>query len=481
MPYQGNNSATASAESTEVSSPPPRHGLVAVAGFSCLVVALQQTLVVPAVPGFPKILGHSPEAVAWLVTATLLTGAIATPIVARLSDMFGRRRMLVLSMLFVLVGSLLAPVAGLGTLVAGRALQGVGTALVPVAMAQMRDSLPARRVGPSLAVLSATLGIGGGIGIPLGGVILTTLSWQWLFWLSAVLSLVSIALIVRVVPRHEPAPAGRFDVGGAALLSIALVAFLLGLSQGGAWGWTSPLTLAALAVAVLAGLAWGRYELRHSSPLVDLRASARRPILFTNLASLALGTLMFANLLLTTSQLQGPTSENGFGWSARDAGLAMLPNAVAMFAVAPFTARLAERLGARAVLTVGASVTGLGYLLRIIVTPSAGMAVVWTTVVGIGVGIGYAALPMLITAHAPAREIGAANGLNALLRAIGTAIASAGVAGISTVMATEAHGAQVPTSTALLTVSACGVGFSLLTLVFSSLVSRRYRRVEVAR
>lgn len=316
--------------------------------------------------------------------------------------------------------------------------------------------------------------------MPLGGLILTTLSWQWLFWLSAALSVISIALITRVVPRHEPAASGRFDLIGSALLSVALLSFLLGLSQGGVWGWASGPTLGSFAVAVVMGLAWARCELRIAAPLVDLRASAKRPILFTNFASLTLGTLMFANLLLTTSQLQGPTVEDGFGWSERDARLAMLPNAVAMFAVAPFTARLAKQPGARSVLTVGASITGIGYLLRIIATPNAATAVVWTTVVGIGVGIGYAALPMLITAHAPAHEIGAANGLNALLRAIGTAIASAGVAGISTLLAAESGGAHVPSAEALLTVSVCGVIFSLFTLVFSFLARSVQDDAEVA-
>lgn len=140
------STSPATAADAAVGEPSTGTGIIVVAGFSCLVVALQQTLVVPAVPVLPGLLGVSPVAVSWLVTATLLTGAVATPIIARLSDMFGRKRMLILSMVFVLIGSVIAPLGGLGTLISGRALQGLGTALVPVAMAQMRDSLPARRV-----------------------------------------------------------------------------------------------------------------------------------------------------------------------------------------------------------------------------------------------------------------------------------------------------------------------------------------------
>ena len=162
--------------------------LIAVGGFSCLVVALQQTLVVPAVPVLPALLGTTPGVVSWIVTATLLTGAVATPIIGRLADLVGKRRMLLLSMAIVLAGSLLAPLGGVELVIVARALQGIGTALVPVAMAQLRDSLPAERLNGGLAVLSATLGIGGGVGIPLGGVLLQAFGWRSLFWCSATLT-----------------------------------------------------------------------------------------------------------------------------------------------------------------------------------------------------------------------------------------------------------------------------------------------------
>ncbi|MDR3084109.1 MAG: MFS transporter, partial [Streptomyces sp.] len=406
--------------------------LIAVAAFCCLVVALQQTLVVPAVPQFPRLLGTSAGLTSWLVTATLLTGAVTTAIFGRLSDLFSKRRIMIIAMSFVLAGSVLAPLGGIETLIAGRAMQGVGTALVPVAMAQMKDVLPGRRVGGALAVLSSTLGVGGSIGIPLGGVMLSALGWESMFWLSAALSVASIALIAVVLPRSRPSDdSGSFDLTGAVLLSVALLALLVGLSQGGTWGWGSVATFTTFGVGIVVTLGWGFLELRQASPVVDLRTSTARPLLFTNLASLVLGILMFTNLLLTTLRLQGAEAEGGFSWSASSAGLAMIPTALVMFAVAPLSAGIAQRFGPRSVLMVGAAVTAVGYGLGLVASLSAPLAIVWTTVISAGVGIGYAALPMLVVRYAPDREIGSANGVNALLRAIGTAIASALVAALT--------------------------------------------------
>lgn len=440
-------------------------GLIAVAGFSCLVVALQQTLVVPAVPVLPELLGASAVAVSWLVTATLLTGSVATPIIARLSDMYGRKRMLIAAMTFVLIGSVIAPLGGLTTLIIGRGLQGLGTALVPVAMAQMRDSLPRHRISSSLAILSATLGVGGGIGIPLGGVILQAWGWQSLFWASALLAIASIALIAVAVPRHDPADPGRFDLTGAVLLTIGLSALLVAISQGNLWGWLTAKTLITVVVAVGVLGVWVVHQLRSSDPIVDIQATTSTPLLFTNIASLVLGVLMFTNLLLTTQVLQNPVEADGFAWTSAAAGLAMLPNALAMFGVAPLSAWLAERWGARTVLAIGGVITALGYVLRMVASDSGALVIIWATVIGVGVGIGYAALPMLIVRYSPAKEIGAANGTNALVRAIGTAIASASVAAVASVLTTTVGGAVVPSGAAFTTVCIAAVIGGLATVL----------------
>lgn len=445
----------------------PHRAIVAVGAFTCLVVALQQTLIVPAIPRFGVELNAGPSAIGWLVTATLLTGAIATPVIGRLADLFGKRRMMLIAMAFVLVGSVLAPLGGITLLITGRALQGVGTALVPVAMAQMRDSLPAPRVPGALAVLSATLGVGGGIGIPLGGVIASSLGWQWMFWFSAALSVASLALIALVMPTNHEGDKGSFDLPGAVLFAVALSALLLFVSQGNAWGWTSPSTLGALVIGLVVSVVWGVFELRRPSPLVDLLTSASRPLLMTNIASVLMGVLMFTNLLLTTLTLQNPDADGGFGWSADSAGLAMLPNAAAMFAVAGLSGALARRHGPRAVLVIGAAVIGVGYLLRLLATPNAPAAIMWTTVIGIGAGIGYAALPMLVVKHAPAREMGSANGVNALMRAVGSAIASSMVTAVSASFAVTMAGRTHPSHTGLSVVAGIGVALALVAGCFA--------------
>lgn len=411
-------------------------------------------------------MGASPSLISWAVTLTLLTGEVTTPIFGRLSDLYGKRQMLWISMTCVFVGSIIAPLGGVTTLLVGRALQGVGTALVPVAMALLRDALPDQRVNASLAVLCATLGVGGSVGIPLGGVMLQAWGWESMFWLSAVLSLISLALIFSVLPMGSPQARGNFDVVGALLLSCMLLSLLVGISQGGAWGWTNSATISIFIVSLLLAAAWVAFELRHNSPLVDLRTSGTAALLSNNIASLVLGILMFTNLLLTTRRLQNPVSEAGAGWQAAGADLAMLPTAVAMFAVAG----VARRFGARSVLIIGACITAVGYAAGMGLSSGSALMITWTTVISIGVGMGYAALPMLIFQHAPPASMGEANGVNALLRAIGTSISSALVATIVANRATVVNDVSVPSSEALALIGAIGVVLSIATIGFGMFV-----------
>lgn len=456
----------------QAQAPKPQHRtatnptvMIAVAAYSCLVVTLLQSLVVLAVPQFPELIGTTPLAVSWLVTSTLLVGAAATPIIGALSDILPRRPLMVATMGLVLVGSLIAPFGGITTLIIGRSLQGLGTALIPVAMAEMRHSLPGDRIAGALALLSATLGIG----IPLGGVLMSAFGWQSMFVVAVILSAIGTFALWKVMPEDHSRSEKKFDYVGAVLLVAALSSPLVVLSQGQSWGWGSAPTLILLVVGVVIAFAWGAYELRANYPLVDLGTASSRPILLTNIASILMGILMFTNLLLTTLELQNPVTENGFGWSASSAGLAMLPSAAVMFAVAPISARLSEKIGPRLLLTLGAGITGLGYVMRVAVHVHPAWTILAATILSTGVGIAYAAMPMVIVEHAPAAEIGSANAVNALMRAIGMAVASAMVSAMTAAFATTIDGTQVPTSGGLMTIGLTGVGMSLVAAILAFL------------
>ena len=149
----------------------------------------------------------------------------------------------------------------------------------------MRDELPAERLGSATALMSASLGVGGALGLPASALLVENTDWHVLFWTAAGLGVVVTALVLAFVPESNVRTGGRFDLVGAVGLSIALVCLLLAISKGADWGWGDGLTLGLFATAAVVLLVWGWWELRTSRPLVDLRTTARRQVLLTNLAS----------------------------------------------------------------------------------------------------------------------------------------------------------------------------------------------------
>jgi len=410
------------------------------------VVALQQTLVVPLLPDFPEILDTTTDNASWLVTSTLLVGAVATPIVSRLADMIGKRRMMVLCMLVMIAGSVIAALRPVFALVVtGRALQGFAAALIPVGISILRDELPREKVPSAVALMSATLGIGGGIGLPASGLIYEHLGWQAIFWGSAAIGAVLIIAVLAIVPESAIRTRGRFDYVGAVLLSIALTSLLLAISKGGTWGWTSEWILGLFLVTLVVLMVWVPFELRVGQPMVDIRTSTRKPVLLTNIASVLVGFAMFGNLLATTQQLQLPVSTGfGFGASVVVAGLYMLPSSLAMVAFAPVSAGITRRSGAKTTLVIGCVFLAVGYVARVFLTASVWQVVLGATIVSVGTAIGYAAMPTLIMRSVPITETASANGLNTLLRAIGTSTASAAVAAVLSSVTIDVGGTTLP-------------------------------------
>lgn len=409
-------------------------------------VTLQQATVVPLLPDLPRLLGISVEDASWILISTLLASAVATPVLSRLADMFGKRRIMLVCLSMMSIGSALAALdLGFAAMIAGRSLQGFAAALVPVGISILREEIPAMKLAPAVAMISATLGFGSALGLPLAGVLYEFLGWQSIFWSAAAAGIVLIAVLPLVVSRSRVRTPGRFDYGGAILLSITLTAALLAFSKGGTWGWTSAATLITAAAAVIGLALWIPLELKISQPMLDLRTSARKPVLITNLVAVLVGYSMYSNLLSTTQQLQMPDAAGyGFGLSVMAAGLCMVPTGLAMVIFTPVSALGSRRHGAKTALIIGSLVSAAGYLARLFLTEELWMVMLGAAVVGIGNAIAYAAMPILIMGSVPVTVTAAANGLNTVLRLIGTTVGSAAVAVLLASTTLTLDGTQYP-------------------------------------
>ncbi len=425
--------------------------VVATLALCGIVVSLQQTLILPLLPSLPDRLGTTADSASWLVTATLLSGAIATPTVSRLADMYGKRRMMVVTLGIAVLGSIVGALSQvLPLLLVARALQGVGMAVVPVGIAIMRDELPRDRIPLGVALMSATLAIGAGVGLPMSGLISEHLDWHAIFWLTGVVGIVLLVAALVVLPESEVRTRGVFDFRGAVLLSAALTALLLALSKGAHWGWSSPTTLGMFAGGAVVLAIWAPMELRTPSPLVDLRVASRRSVLLVNGASVLSGFAMFANMLLTVQLLQAPIASGyGLGIGPMEAGLWMVPNVAAFGLMAPFSAWLIRKYSPQIALLAGSLVMGFAYVGRVFFSDNLAQVVIGSVVVGIGTAIGYSALPTLIMRAVPVTETASANGLNVLLRSVGTSSASAVIAAVTTASAITVSGQAVPSAGAI--------------------------------
>lgn len=446
--------------------------LIGVLALCGIIVSLMQTLLIPVIPELPRLLNAAPADVSWVITATLLAGAIITPISGRLGDMYGKRRMLVLSLVTLVVGSFLCAVSdSLIVVVVGRTLQGAATGIVPLGISIMRDLLPSKRVGPAIAFMSATLGVGGALGLSMAAFIAEAFNWHMIFWVSVALGLVATLTVMAVLPESLIKSPARFDYLGTLGLSLGLLCLLLGITKAGDWETVAIVPLLLLSVVIFVG--WGVLELRTPAPLVDLRVSARPLVLFTNLASTMVGFSMFGMSLIFPQLLMAPPSEGfGHGLTMVQTGLVMAPGGIVMMLLSPVSARISARRGPRTTLFIGAAVIGLGYLAAMFLTTEVWQIVIAVIFIGGGSGISYAAMPALIMSGVPITETAAANGLNTLMRSVGMSSSSAVTSVVLATSMVSIDGAVVPSEHAFIAALLVSVAGSVLAMILTLMIPR---------
>src|SRR5690554_2073785 len=321
---------------------PPQGAIIAVLAIAGLCSSFMFTLVVPIQTKLPELLDASREDTAWVVTSTLVAAAVMTPIAGRLGDMYGKRRMVLWLLAVMVVGSIITALSpGLVGVIVGRTLQGAMTGVIPLGISILRDVLHKDRVDSAIALISATLGVGGALGLPISALVTEYTDWHVLFWMTAAFGVIVFGLVVWIVPVSVLRTGGRFDYLGAIGMAVGLVGILIALSRGNEWGWTSPTTLLLGVGGVGVLVLWGWYQMRASAPLLNLRVAARLPVLLTNLASVAMGFALFSSSVAYPQILELPVSTGGFGLSLLAASLIVMPSGLVMMLLSPYSGKLA--------------------------------------------------------------------------------------------------------------------------------------------
>ena len=405
--------------------------------------ALLQSLVIPVLTTVQHELHTTQSAVTWVLTAYLLSASIMTPILGRVGDMTGKKRVFVATLVALAVGSLLAAVApSIGVLIVARVIQGFAGGMLPVAFGIIRDEFPAEKVAGAVGVIAALTAVGAGLGIVLAGPIVEALDYHWLFWLPLILTVAAAVSAILFVPESPQRSPGRISWLPALLLSGWLVALLIALSQAPSWGWRSGSVLGLLAAAVVLAGGWALAELRAATPLIDMKMMRRTAVWTNNLVALLIGVGMYATFAFLPEFVQTPTAAGyGFGASITRSGLMLLPSAVTMFIVGLFAGRLARRLGGRALVIAGCVIGSGAMAMLAFAHHQQWQIYVSSGLMGIGFGLVFSAMSALIVAAVPPSQTGVASGMNANIRTIGGSIGAAVTASIVT---SGAHPNGVP-------------------------------------
>lgn len=464
-------------------APAVRPGLIIAVLATCgIVVSIMQGLVMPLLSSLPELLHTSASNAAWVVTSTLLAGAVMTPIGGRLGDMLGKRLILLVFLGMLTLGSLLCALSSsLVLMVIGRTLQGAASGAIPLAISLLRDELPPRRLGTGIATISATLGVGGALGMAVSALIVQATNWHVLFWVSAGLGATCFLLVMSLVPESPVRTPARFDALGCAGLAVGLVALLLAVSKGSDWGWTSGTVIGLFVGAFAVLIAWGVFELRMDAPMVNLRIAAKPQVLCTNLASLLAGFALLAMSLVFIQQLMAPVQTGyGMGLSMFRAGISLAPSGIIVLLVAPISARISARHGPKVALMAGMAIMATGYLVAVVLGTQVWQIILASVIVGGGLGLAYASMPTLIMRAAPQSETAAANGLNTLVRSVGSTIAAAVIGALLARMTITMGHVTLPSQRGFqvaLLISSCA---AILALIIAAFIPEEQRDREWA-
>jgi MFS family permease len=389
-----------------------------------LAYAVLSSAVIPALPSFQHSLHTNETGAAWLLTGFLVSASVGTSIIGRLGDIYGKERLLLWTLIVLAFGTVLAAVSdSLPMLIVARVIQGVAGGIFPLAFSIARDEFPPEKVPGSIGLMSSILGVGAGFGLVAGALIDEHLGWHWLFWIPLVVTVLAAVCTWRYIPESPVRSPGRVNWLAATLMAIGISAVLIAIAQTTVWGWGSAKTLGLLATGLLFCAAWVWVELRSAVPLVDMTMMRIRGVWTTNLAAFLLGAGMYASFIVFPQFAQLPKSTGfGFGASTVVSSLYLLPAALTMGLLGSMAGPVAKRFGSKSALVAGAAIAAVAFAFAAIEHDQPIDMLITTTLLGVGIGLAFAALGNLIVGAVPPTQTGVATGMNTVMRTLGGAL-----------------------------------------------------------
>jgi EmrB/QacA subfamily drug resistance transporter len=398
--------------------------ILAVTAVAGVAYAMLSSAVIPALPSIQHSLNTTETGVTWLLTGYLLSASVGTSILGRLGDMYGKERLLLITLVILGAGTVISALStSLVPMIIGRVIQGAGGGIFPLAFGIVRDEFPAERVAGSIGILSSILGVGGGIGIVLGGLIIEHLDYHWLYWIPLIVTVIAAVCTWRFIPESPVKRPGRVNWLAAALMTAGFSCVLIAISETTVWGWGSGKTLGLLGVGLAITAAWIMVEVRSAEPLIDMKMMRIRGVWTTNLVAFLLGAGMYASFLIFPQFAQLPKSTGfGFGASVVVAGLYLLPAALGMSLLGTVAGRFARRYGSKPAVILGSAITAVSFGWLAVAHAHPYDMLISAALLGIGIGLAFAALGNLIVQAVPPDQTGVATGMNTVMRTLGGAL-----------------------------------------------------------
>jgi MFS family permease len=449
-----------------------------------LLVNYVETMVIPGIPKIQSYFSTSATIAAWITSAYLIVGSAISPLFGKLGDVFGKKRMFLLSLVFYIAG---VGIAGFSPsiyfLIAARALQGIGFAIIPLGLAIITDVFPRERVATAQGIISGTFAIGAALGLIVGSYVVQYLGWPYAFHTALVLSIVLFGISFKILQKDTPKGISKsVDYVGAGILMGGITLLLLYATEGPTLGWLSMEELTFLTPGAALFIGFFFFENKKTNPMIQLGLLKIRNVLVANLVGIISGTTMFSLFFALIYYTQLPV---GFGLNLTivESGLTLAPSTLGMLVGGPLIGRLTQRSGPKPVLMLGAALSFIGLSLFLF-NRATSLDVALDMLVALA-GVVSLIVPIvnMLAISLPRESIAVGLGMNTMLRNLGGSI---GPVVATVIMATytsqyfvtvQGHsvptGQFFPTSTAFDYIFAIGIGLMIL-VVAISLATKNY-------